>query len=202
MKTIQIIQTVAVLFMAAASTLYAQTTVRVTADSVNLRAKPQLENSEVLAQANYDDHLAARDIGEEWIEVDAPPSVNLWISKEYVQVPENTIGARRVNVRAGPSINYNIVDTLERGTPIEPRDEVSGWLKIAPPPSSRVYIHREFVEILSDPPQAVAAAPAAEPEPRRQRKDKTRKPEDVATAHPVPPAAPVPPPAEIPTPIV
>ena len=144
--------------LAAAGTLQAQTPVRVTADNVNLRAKALL-TAEVVAQARYDDRLAAYNLGDEWVEVAAPAAADAWVMKTYVQAPANTIGANRVNVRAGPSINYNILCTLALGDTVEPRgEEVDEWLKIAPPASARLWISREFVEVLS----ADAAAPAAE----------------------------------------
>ena len=167
MKTLPALLSGAVL-LAAASHLPAQTPVRVTADNVNLRAKPLL-SAEVVAQAKYDDRFVARTVSNDWIEVPAPATVDLWVMKQYVQSPQNTIGANRVNLRAGPSINYNIVDTLALGDTVEPRgEEVQEWLKIAPPPSAHVWISREFVEILSGeapvlpPPPAGDAAAAAE----------------------------------------
>ncbi len=151
MKNFQAILTCAALSLAAATLLQAQTPVRVLADNVNLRAKPQL-TAEVVAQASYNETLTAREIGEEWVEVAAPTNVSLWVMKQYVQLPQNTIGAPRVNLRAGPSINYNIVDTLALGDPIVPRgEEVQEWLKIAPPASAHVWISREYVEIQSAP---------------------------------------------------
>lgn len=151
--------------LAAAGTFVApaQTAVRVTADNVNLRAKALL-TSEVVAQANYNDQLVAREIGEEWIEVAAPASVDLWVMKQYVQQPQNTIGANRVNLRAGPSINYNIVHTLALGDPVEVRgEEIQDWLKVAPPAGTHVWVHRDFVEILSgDAPAAKTAEKSTE----------------------------------------
>jgi len=171
MKTLQTSLLSAVLCLAAASVLPAQIPVRVIGDRVNLRAKPQL-TSEVVTQANYDDQLIAREIGDEWVEVAAPASVNLWISKKFVQQQQNTVGAKRVNVRAGPSINYNIVDTLSLGDTIEPRgEEVQEWLKIAPPPTAHVWIHREFVEIPSDVQFARKSAKKTEKELKKAKKD-------------------------------
>ena len=147
MKTIHAMLAGAALCATAVSTLPAQTPVRVTADNVNLRAKPML-TAEVVAQARYNDQLVAREIGAEWVEVLAPAAVDLWVSKEFVQQPQNTIGTQRVNVRAGPSINYNVVATLSLGDPVEPRgEEIQEWMKIAPPPSAYLWISREFLEI-------------------------------------------------------
>jgi SH3-like domain-containing protein len=210
MKTLQTLRLWAALLVAAGSTLQAQTFVRVTADNVNLRAKPQLENSEVLGQAHYGDQLAAREVGEEWIAVAAPAHVELWVNKSYVQQPQNTIGARRVNVRAGPSINHNIVETLELGTPVTPLEERQDWLRIAPQPSTQVWIHRDFVEILgvaAGTPAAIQAAaapppaaePAEEPPPARKRKTREKAEASVEVAAAAPATAPGP---ALPTPIV
>lgn len=195
MKTIHAILVGAALLAIPCAPLHAQTPVRVTANSVNLRAKPQL-TSEVLAQANYDDRFSAAEIGAEWVKVPAPTSVDLWVMKQYVQPEQNTIGANRVNLRAGPSINYTIVDTLSLGTPVEPRGEERDWIKIAPPPSAHVWIHKDYIEVL---PTETAAAPSAKPaapakeKAARKRKTKaapsTKVPTPVLTSPAAPAAA-------------
>ena len=163
MKTSLAFPWFAAAWLAAAAGLPAQTPVRVTAERVNLRAKAQA-TADVVTQANYDDRLVAREIGEEWVEVEAPASADLWVMKSFVRTPENTIGANRVNVRAGPGINYNIVATLGLGDPVVPRgEELQEWLKIAPPQGAHLWISRGYVEILNGEaaPAAVAAALAA-----------------------------------------
>ena len=213
MKTCQILLLWAAA-LTAAGTLRAQTPVRVTADNVNLRAKALL-TAEVVAQARYDDRLAAYEIGDEWVEVAAPAAADAWVMKTYVQAPANTIGANRVNVRAGPSINYNILCTLALGDTVEPRgEEVDEWLKIAPPPAARLWISREFVEVL--PADAAVAAPAAETAaaPAEEKKagghkKKSKAKEEAPAAEPAAAAAgeaavlpPASAPAGLPTPIV
>lgn len=144
--------------LAVVATVQAQTPVRVTADNVNLRAKPQL-SAEIVGQAHYDEVLSAREIGEEWVEVAVPDPIDLWVSEEFIQRPDNVVTTRRLNVRAGPNINYNVVATLERGATVIPRGELSGWLKIAPPEAASIWIHRDFVERVVE-----EAAPVAEGE--------------------------------------
>ena len=216
MNTTKVIRFGAALLAAASTMLSAQTPVRVTADNVNLRAKALL-TSEVVVQARYDERLSAFEIGEEWVEVAAPAAADLWVTKSFVQMPANTIGANRVNVRAGPGINYNVVCTLALGDVVEPRgEEVAEWLKIAPPASARLWISREYVEILSGDAPAVAPAEPAEStanvaespaptgsdEPKKadkaakKRKSKAKDPEAEA------PEIPAMPPADLPTPIV
>ena len=216
MNTTKVIRFGAALLAAASTMLSAQTPVRVTADNVNLRAKALL-TSEVVVQARYDERLSAFEIGEEWVEVAAPAAADLWVTKSFVQMPANTIGANRVNVRAGPGINYNVVCTLALGDVVEPRgEEVAEWLKIAPPASARLWISREYVEILSGDAPAIAPAEPAEStanvaespaptgsdEPKKadkaakKRKSKAKDPEAEA------PEIPAMPPADLPTPIV
>lgn len=206
----------------AAAAAAAQTPVRVTADHVNLRAKALL-TAEVVAQAAYDERLTAYEIGEEWVEVAAPEQASLWVTKSFVQQPANTIGANRVNVRAGPGINYNVVCTLELGATVEPRgEEIAEWLKIAPPAAARLWISRDYVEILPETTPAAEKsakigsqkakktekeAEIAEKEPQKAEKaEKKAKKGKTKPAEPAEPAlAPetaAPPPADLPTPIV
>jgi hypothetical protein len=78
-------------------------TLRVTADRVNLRARPSLQ-SEAIAQVGTGDTLQARQIGEEWVEVVPPPEVlfsciailcatawSMWPALMCAPVPESTI---------------------------------------------------------------------------------------------------------------
>ena len=207
MKTCQILLLWAAA-LTAAGTLRAQTPVRVTADNVNLRAKALL-TAEVVAQARYDDRLAAYEIGDDWVEVAAPAAADAWVMKTYVQAPANTIGANRVNVRAGPSINYNILCTLALGDTVEPRgEEVAEWLKIAPPAAARLWISREFVEVLpadaAAPAVETAAVPAEAKKAGGKKKSKAKAEAPVAAPAAEVPAV-LPPasaPAGLPTPIV
>lgn len=219
MNSIKFLFCAAVLAAAAAS---AQTPVRVTADNVNLRAKALL-TAEVVAQAAYDERLTAYEIGDEWVEVAAPEQASLWVTKSFVQMPANTIGANRVNVRAGPGINYNVVCTLELGEKVEPRgEEVAEWFKIAPPAAARLWISRDYVEIVpaaspeAEKPAKIGSKKAkkaekeveiAENEPQKaekaEKKAKKGKTKDSEPAEPaMAPETLAPPSADIPTPIV
>ena len=178
----------------AALPLAAQTPVRILGDNVNLRAKPQL-GAEVVAQAQYGTVFAAREIGEEWVEIAAPASLDVWISKDLVQIPENVVRVRRANVRAGPSINYNVVGTVERGAPVEIRGETSEWLKIAPPPDTHVWVHRDFAEV-----QAAEAPAAEQPAAPARKKQPRAEPAALAEAAPPAPEMPAAEPATVPAP--
>lgn len=152
---------------------------RVTGNRVNMRSLPGFENSEVLAQADYGEIVTAVEKGDEWVGVEPPGSVSYWVNKLYVSQPENTVGANRLNVRAGPSLNYNVVATLERGTAVDVKEELGEWLRIGAPTGTLVWIYRDFLETAEEPAAAdagtaavaaaspVAAAPVAAAEPEK-----------------------------------
>lgn len=148
---------------------------RVTGNRVNLRSLPGFENSEVLAQADYGEIVTAVEKGDEWVGVVPPGTVSYWVNKLYVTQPENTVGANRLNVRAGPSLNYNVVATLERGTPVDVKEEMGEWLRIGAPEGTLVWIYRDFLEAAEEPEGTSGAGPAV----------------PVAAAGPGPAAAPV-----------
>lgn len=182
------------LAFAAVAAAHADTTpIRVTAHNVNLRAAPH-PTGDLVGQADYGDRLAARELGEEWVEIEPPDGVEAWVKAEYVLRPQNTIGANRVNVRAGASINYNVIDTLSLGTPVEPVGELGEWLKIKPPPTARVWISRQFIDVVA-PDAPVPDAPPADLQPLPPPPPET-------PAVPVSSPAPLPPAADSATPIV
>ena len=192
----------AALLVACSSVLAEPVPVRVTAHNVNLRAAPH-PTGDLVGQADYNDILLARDLGDEWVEIEPPAAVEAWVKAEYVLRPQNTIGANRVNVRAGSSINYNIIDTLSLGTPVEPVQEFGEWLKIKPPSTARVWISRRFVDPVSDEPPSPSPAPEPVPEVPSPAAHGEVSP---APAEPLPgPSAglpPPPPPADTPTPLI
>ena len=171
------------------------TPIRVTAHNVNLRAAPN-PTGDLLGQADYDERLSARELGDEWVEIEPPPSITGWVKAEYVVRPQNTIGANRVNVRAGSSINYNVIDTLSLGTPVEPVGELGEWLQIKAPPSARVWISRQFVDVV-EPDVPAPDLPPAELQPLPPPP-----PETLAAAVTSPEPAPLRAPDISPTPIV
>ena len=117
--------------------------VRVLSDRVNLRAAPQL-TAEVVAQVDENDVLQAREIGAEWVEVVTPTNVDGWIHREFYV--DGRVNVKKLNVRAGPGINYKVLGEMRRNDPVEVRGEFGEWLKIAPPPDSSVWISSAYVE--------------------------------------------------------
>jgi uncharacterized protein YraI len=161
-------------------------TAKVSGERVNLRARPD-RNAEVVGQAAQGEVLVVRSIQNEWVEVTPPGSVELWVHQDFIQDGKST--ADKLNVRAGPGINYNVVGTLSKGEAITVRGQFNEWVKIAPMRSASLWVHKEFVELILP---AKKPAPAPVVAPPKPRPAPAPVPPVVA---PAPKPAPTPPPA-------
>jgi hypothetical protein len=140
--------------------------VKVTGDRVSLRATPSLDG-ELLDRAMRGEEMVFFEKTNGWVAVQAPESLNFWVAGEYIA--NGVVTAKKLNVRSGPSKNYNVVAVIETNDAVSVRGEFNSWLKIAPPIGSRVWISEDYVELIEPPrPEPVVAAepePVPEPEP-------------------------------------
>lgn len=166
---------IVLLLLTAVLTANAQTNdvlkIRVTGDRVNLRARPDL-NVEVLESAMSGEEMVCVEQTNGWVAVQPPESLDFWVAAEFVQ--NGVVQPEKLNVRSGPSQNYTVVAVVNKGDTLALRGEFNDWLKIAPPPGSRVWISADFVEFIETPKPApmietipepeLVVEPAAEPE--------------------------------------
>lgn len=124
------------------------TKVRVLKKDVNMRAKPSV-TSETVGQVSENDELVIKSTGEEWIEIVPPSSVDLWVLGDYVK--DGVVDSDKVNVRAGPGINFSIVGQLPRGAVVGVKGTHAQWMRIAPPETCSLWIHSSLVEIIPVP---------------------------------------------------
>ncbi|MCK4565457.1 MAG: SH3 domain-containing protein [Verrucomicrobia bacterium] len=137
--------------------------VKVTGDRVSLRAKPDI-NSELLDRAMRGEELVLLGKTNDWVAVQAPDSLNFWVSGEYIQ--NGIVVPEKLNIRSGPSQNYSVVFVANKGDSVALRGEFNEWIKIAPPAGSRVWISEKYTETIEPPkPEPVAVAPEPKPEP-------------------------------------
>jgi SH3-like domain-containing protein len=162
-------------------------TAKVVGDRVNLRARPD-RNAEVVGQVAGSDVLAVKSIQDEWVEVVPPVSVELWVHQDFIQDGKSAVD--KLNVRAGPGINYNVVGTLAKGEAVTSKGTFNDWIRIAPMPSASLWVSKELVELVLPVRKTVAPAPVAKPPPQP-------KPFVVAPPAPVVPAKPAPPPSDL-----
>ena len=119
-------------------------TAKVTAQHVNLRAKAE-STSEVVAQVSEGDVLAVKSIQAEWVEVIPPEAVELWVHQDFVA--DGKSAASKLNVRAGPGVNYNVVGTLAKGAALTVKGTFGEWVRIAPFPAASLWVSKDFVQL-------------------------------------------------------
>ncbi len=119
-------------------------TAKVLGQRVNLRASAAT-TSEVVGQMSDGEVLQVKSVGEQWVEVVPPEFVEFWVHRDFVN--EGRIVGNKVNVRAGPGINYTVVGTLERDTGISSKGSFGEWIRVAPFPEASLWVSKDLVEL-------------------------------------------------------
>lgn len=132
--------------------------VRVTADRVNLRARPS-GTSEVVSQVNSGTILSVEEEADGWLGVVSPDDVDLWVYGELVK--DGIVTVSKLQVRSGPGINYKPVGKVNAGDRVVERGRQAGWLRIASPAGCRLWISSDYAHKPGTP----TAAPAPKPAP-------------------------------------
>lgn len=115
----------------------------VTGDDVCLRTEAKA-NAEVVTQVSYGTILTASELTtNQWVRVNTPTNVSLWIHGDLVK--DGIVTANRARIRSGPSISHSTVGLVEQGSPIRIRESLNEWLEIAPPSDTFLYISRDYV---------------------------------------------------------
>lgn len=127
----------------------ADTRMRVTADSVNMRAKPNDTVETVKPQLNKGDQVMVRNIVGDWAEIVPPRNADLYVYGEFVR--DGSIQVSKLRVRSGPSISYKDVGMVNKGDKVVERGTFGEWVKIAPPPQTSLWVSTEYLEKASKP---------------------------------------------------
>lgn len=145
----------------ATQTAAGETWLRVSADEVNLRSRPDA-NSVPVVRVPHDTVLRAAgrdDYG--WYRVRPPEGVFSFVAREYVDRRGPTEGI--VSVRSGTlrvrvgslvqdvdPLQAEVQTLLERGASVQIVGELGDWLKIMPPTGVYVYVAAQHVEPIAD----------------------------------------------------
>jgi|GEM_PF-2353351 len=148
------IRSVALLLVGACAVLStvteAQIKARINTDRVSVRAKASIF-SEVVAQLQQGDEVTVLEVikhenprqGEpsEWVKIKMPSTALVWVNAAHVDSAKKTVSATRLNVRAGPGLNFSIVGSLNQGDPIRPVRVLDEWVEIEAPPNSWAFVN-------------------------------------------------------------
>lgn len=130
---------------------------RVRSDRVNLRARPDT-SAEVIVQANAGDRFTVVSTQADWVAIVPPESVDFWAHRDFVKDGVSTVN--KLNLRAGPGINYSIVGSVESGVKLDVRGQFGEWMKVAPS-NGVLWISRELVDVVTSVRAASPPVPVA-----------------------------------------
>ena len=117
----------------------------VQAEKLRVRSKPGTR-FEVVGQLKKGDAVKVVEEKEGWLKIVAPETIEGWVSNKFIK--DGKITGTRINVRAGPSVAYNIFGKLNKGDAvdvIEVKDEV--WAKIKGNPKLHVWVSSTYVKL-------------------------------------------------------
>lgn len=110
---------------------------RVTADRVNLRARPSGE-AEVVGQVQAESLVDVRCVDGEWACIAAPTNLSVWVSAAFVR--KGVVTADRVLMRAGPGSTFRDIGALARGETLDVLETRGEWLRCRAPAEAAVWV--------------------------------------------------------------
>lgn len=132
---------------------------RVTADRVNLRARP-VKDAEVMAQLGAGAVLDIRGVEGEWARATVPSNVGVWVSAPFVK--EGHVTADRLLARGGPGATFREVGVFLRGDAIAELERHGDWIKCRAPGDACVWVSAAFLTPCV-PPAPAGPAPVTTP---------------------------------------
>jgi hypothetical protein len=117
--------------------------VRVVADNVNLRVRPDA-GTEVVAQAHEGQLLSAVLVQGDWLGILAPTNAGLWLKKQFVK--GGVVTGDKIRLRSGPGISYRDVGTVSKGAVLTEWESHGDWVKVAAPEELVLWVSRTVVQ--------------------------------------------------------
>lgn len=191
------------LLAAAVFPVVAEESATINRNHVNVRAAPSI-SAEIVTRLQKGDKVSfleevpvakpKKDEPANWAAIKLPEGSKTWVFIPFLE--DNKVKVPRLNVRAGPSENYNVLARLERGAEVKEIRRTGEWMEIEPPATARAYIDATFIDRV--PPEAGQEIAEAAKPPLEQKPIVYEPPTNKAAA--TPPVVTTPAPA--PTPVV
>lgn len=118
------------------------------------------ESVTVLGQINLDKHK-----GEEpaqWAKIALPASTTVWVRTSFIDATNKTVLPKKLNLRAGPSEDYSVLGTVERGTVVNEIVSKGEWTKIDAPTNSYAFVAAMYLKQEASGTLPVNPAPSTE----------------------------------------
>jgi len=176
----------------------------VVATHVNVRGQPKLK-SEIVARVTKGDSVtvleeivrnnSGPDEPSAWAKIALPPDAHVWVSSAFIDGSNQTVKAKKLNLRSGPGENYSVLGRLRHGDAVKPVTAKGEWTEIEPPASAYAFMAAQYLS--QEAPAVATAAPPPRPPPPPPGPTPTEPAPTPATVATAPPVAP--PPTEAPT---
>ena len=117
----------------------------VQAEKLRMRSKPSTK-FEVVGQLIKGDLVKVVEEKEGWLKIVAPEAVIGWMSNKFIT--DGVVTGDRINVRAGPSVAFNIFGKLNKGDEVkvlEVKDKI--WAKIQGNSKLHVWVSSTYVKL-------------------------------------------------------
>lgn len=98
----------------------------------------------VLAVITLDKHKT--DEPAAWAKIALPTGTKVWVNSKFVNATNNTVSAKKLNLRGGPSENYSVLGALEKGAPITPVITKNDWIQIETPTNAFAFVSAAFLK--------------------------------------------------------
>jgi SH3-like domain-containing protein len=181
----------------------------VVASNVNVRGQAKLK-SEVVTRITKGQSVtvleeivrnnSGPDEPSAWAKIVLPPGAHVWVNTMFIDTANQTVKAKKLNLRSGAGENYSVIGRLQHGDAVKPITTKGDWTEIEAPTSAYAFVAAQYLK------QGLPEAPAPTPPPAPP--EPTPMPTVVATAPTVAPPpteapvvpAPTEPPAVMPAP--
>lgn len=137
-------------------------------ERVNVRARPDVDSDVVARLKNKDsvvvlEEVSAKSAGPgepaRWAKIAWPESAPVWVYADFLDRQGSTVKVAKLNLRAGPSENHNVVGTLEKGASVKKLEAKGDWWKIEAPASCAAYVSAHFLTSKASKESVAAATP-------------------------------------------
>jgi uncharacterized protein YgiM (DUF1202 family) len=94
-----------------------------------------------------------------WAKVSLPSNIHIWVNARYIDLVNELVSARKLNLRTGPGENYSVVGMLKKGDTVKQVGSKGDWTEIEPPTNSFGYVAAHLLTHIETPSQVVVPPP-------------------------------------------
>jgi SH3-like domain-containing protein len=142
----------------------------VAATHVNVRGQPKIK-SEVLTRLTKGqavtviEEIVRNNSGPDepsaWAKIVLPPGTHVWVSRMYLNTGNETVKARKLNLRSGPGENYSVIGRLQGGEAVKQVTTKGDWTEIEAPTNAYAFVAAQYLKQEEGKPATPATTPTA-----------------------------------------